>query len=75
MVAGALAAFVALIGALEFNNGQKIDGAATKADVTQRADRLDQRMDRVDARIDEIGKEVKALPDAISERLKKKSQR
>jgi hypothetical protein len=32
-------------------------------------------MDRVDARIEEIGKEVKALPAAIAERLGRKPHR
>jgi hypothetical protein len=72
MVAGVIAAMTAMIGALEFYNGQKIDAAATKADLGQKTDRLEQRIDKVESRIDEIGKDLRALPDLISERLKKR---
>jgi uncharacterized protein YicC (UPF0701 family) len=75
MVAGVIATVGALVAALEFYNSQKIDGAATKSDLAQKADRLDQRMGQVDTRIEEIGKEVKALPAAIAARLGKKPQR
>jgi hypothetical protein len=61
MVAGVIAAFAAAAVALEIANGQKLDGTATKAEVAQLA-----------SRVDELGHSLKALPDVLLERLKRR---